>query len=157
MSYPLPELGELAGALGAGRRPLAIGGITPGARALVLAALARHGVPFRRALVVVPHVAEAADLAAGLRLLAPGLAVGVVPAEGASPYQGTEPPLAARLELVRLLLELAAGEVQVVVAPARVLRSPIPVPERLAGGTIRLRRGDLVDTAGLAVRLAAAG
>ena len=157
MSYPLPDLGELAGALGAGRRPLAIGGITPGARALVLAALARHGPPFRRALVVVPHVAEAADLAAGLRLLAPGLAVGVVPAEGASPYQGTEPPLAARLELVRLLLELAAGEVQVVVAPARVLLSPIPVPERLAGRTIRLRRGDEVDTAGLARRLAAAG
>ncbi len=157
MSYPLPDLGELAAALGSGRRPLAIGGITPGARALVLAALARRGSVFRRSLVVVPHVAEAADLAAGLRLLAPELTVGVVPAEGASPYQGTEPPLAARLELVRLLLELAAGEVAVVVAPARVLLSPIPVPEGLAGRTIRLRRGDAVDTGGLAGRLASAG
>ncbi len=107
--------------------------------------------------MVVPHVAEAADLAAGLRLLAPALTVGVVPAEGASPYQGSEPPLAARLELVRLLLELAAGEVAVVVAPARVLLSPIPVPEGLAGRTIRLRRGDAVDTGGLAARLASAG
>jgi transcription-repair coupling factor (superfamily II helicase) len=155
--YPLPELQELADALGAGRRPLAIGGISPGARALVLAALAGHGVPFRRALVVVPHLAEAADLAAGLHLLAPRLAVGVVPAEGASPYQGAEPPLAARLDLVRLLLELAAGRVEVVVAPARVLLSPIPVPARLAARTIRVRRGDAVDTAGLARRLAVVG
>ena len=157
MSYPLPDLGELAAALGAGRRPLAIGGITPGARALVLAALGRCGMAFRRTLVVVPHVAEASDLAAGLRLLAPDLKVGVVPAEGASPYQGAEPPLAARLDLVRLLLELAAGAVGVVVAPARVLASPIPVPERLAGRTIRLRRGDAVDTGRLAGSLAAAG
>ncbi|HPA79273.1 MAG TPA: transcription-repair coupling factor [Thermoanaerobaculales bacterium] len=157
MSYPLPELGELAGALSSGRRPLAIGGVTPGARALVLAALARRGLASRRSLVVVPHVAEAADLAAGLRLLAPELAVGVVPAEVASPYRGTEPPLAARLELVRLLLELAAGEVAVVVAPARALLSPIPLPGRLAERTIRLRRGDAVDTAGLAARLASAG
>jgi transcription-repair coupling factor (superfamily II helicase) len=157
MSYPLPDLREVAEALGAGERPLAIGGVCPGARSLVVAALWRHRVGAGRTLVVAPHVAEATDLAAGIGLLAPEISIGVVPSEGASPYQGTEPPLAARLELVRLLLRLAAGEVEVVVAPARVLLAPVPDPTEVAQRTIRICYGDVIDTAELAERLAAAG
>ena len=67
---------------------------------MAMAAVAAHGWPEGLALVVVPHVAEVEDLAAGLRLLAPDLRVGVAPAELASPYLGAEPPLAARLQTV---------------------------------------------------------
>ncbi len=157
MTYPLPNLDDLAKAVGAGEDFLAIGGITPGARALVLAALARGGWPAGRILVVVPHVAEAADLAAGLEILAPGLQVGVIPAEGAAPYQGAEPPLAARLELVRLLARLDAGEVQVLVAPARVLLAPIPEPSAAAGRTLHIERGSKLETQDLGRWLAQAG
>jgi len=154
---PLPDLSDLADALKAGDRRLAIGGIVPGARALVLAALARRRWPGNRCLVVVPRAAEAADLAAGLELLAPGLGVGVVPTGGAAVYQGSEPPLASRLELVRLLAGLDAGEVDVVVAPARVLLAPIPDPAAAARRVLRIHRGSRLDTGELARGLAAAG
>ena len=87
VSYPLPELRDLAGALAAGDQDLAIGGIVPAARSLAVAGLVAGGWSPGRCLIVVPHVAEAAELAAGLALLAPALKVGVVPAEGASPTE----------------------------------------------------------------------
>ena len=70
--YPLPDLSALAAELDAGSPGLAIGGVVPGARCLAVAALAAGGWPKGRTLVVVPHVSEAADLAAGLSILAPG-------------------------------------------------------------------------------------
>ena len=157
MPYPLPDLNELAEALRSGERPLAMGGIVPGARALVLASLLRTGWPAGRCLVVVPHATEAADLAAGIRLLAPEVGVAVVPAEGAATYQGTEPPLASRLELVRLLAEIESGAVQLIIVPARMMAVPIPVPEAVAARTIHLERGDRIETNELARRLAESG
>jgi transcription-repair coupling factor (superfamily II helicase) len=155
--YPLPELEDLAEALARGERPLAVGGIVPGARSLVLAALASARRPAGRTLVVVPHLSEGEDLAAGLRLLAPQMRVGVVPAEVAAPYQGNEPPLAARLELVRLLRQISNGGVDLVVTPARALTMPLPDPVSVARQSVELERGGSVDTGELAERLVAAG
>ncbi len=156
-SYPLPELDDLADALARGDRPLAIGGIVTGARSLVLAALAGAHRPPGRILVVVPHPGETSDLAAGLQLLAPDMRVGVVPAEVAAPYQGNEPPLAARLELVRLLRRISVDQVDVIVAPARALTMPIPHPDSVARQSVELGQGESLDTAELAARLVAAG
>jgi transcription-repair coupling factor (superfamily II helicase) len=156
-SYPVPELDGLAEALARGDGPLAVGGIVPGARSLVLAALESARWPAGRALVVVPHLSESEDLAAGLRLLVPGLRVGVVPAEVAAPYQGNEPPLAARLELVRLLQQISEERVDLIVTPARALTMPIPDPRSVARQSVELERGESVDTGELAGRLVAAG
>jgi transcription-repair coupling factor (superfamily II helicase) len=157
MQYPHPDLSDLADALRRGEESLAIGGVVPGSRSLALAALARAGWPRDRCLVVVPNTAEAADLAAGLEILAPELRVGVVPAETAAPYQGVEPPLAARLALVRLLLAVAADEVDIVVAPVRALPMAVPEPRELARGAIEMVCGETVDTGELAARLTTAG
>ncbi len=157
--YPLPDLADVAEALASGQRSLAVGGVVSGARALALAGLVRAGWPGRRTrtLVVVPHPGEAADLARGLRLLAPEVRVGLAPAAGASPYQGTVPPLATRLELVELLEEIAADRVDLVVAPVRALTGPLPEPATVAAHGIRIEAGELLDTTDLARRLAAAG
>ena len=112
-SYPLPDLTGLAEALERGDRDLAVGGVVPTARALVTASLAGTWAGQGCTLVVVPHLADADDLVAGLELLAPEVRVAGVPAETAAPYQGAEPPLAARRDLVRVLDRLAAGELDI--------------------------------------------
>ncbi len=155
--YPLPDLGPLARELAAGASGLALGGVVPGARALALAALARDGWPSRLGLVLTPNVAEAEDLAAGLELLAPGLRVGVVPAETASPYVGAEPPLDARLRLVELLAGIGRGAYDLVVAPARALATPVPAPGLVEEHTIRLVAGARVEPGEIARRLVSAG
>ncbi len=156
-NYPLPDLSTLVTELREGAPGLALGGVAPGARSLALAALAESGWPRKLALVVVPHVADAEDLAAGLRLLAPDLRVGVAPAELAGPYLGAEPPLAARLQVVRVLRRIAGGGVDIVVAPARVLGTPIPTPEEIAGSARHLEVGERIDPLDLARRFTAAG
>ncbi len=155
--YPLPDLGALASELADGNRRCALGGVVPGARALAVAALAAHGWPRDLALVVVPHVAEAENLAAGLTLLAPESRVGVVPAELAGPYLGAEPPLAARLRMVELLHRVFGGAVDLIVAPARVLGSPIPVPRTVNESALTFKTGQRLDVAALAAGLTRAG
>ncbi|MCG6961786.1 MAG: transcription-repair coupling factor [Acidobacteria bacterium] len=157
MTLPLPDLSDLAAALRSGGRRLAVGGVVPGARPLPLAALARAGWPPACTLVVVPRAGEAAELADGLRLLAPDLEVGLVPPEAASPYLGSEPPLAARLDLARLLARVADGSVRLLVASARALLAPIPKPAELASRVLTLATGDEVDTRALAGQLAGLG
>ncbi len=155
--YPLPDLGLLARELELGAPGLALGGVVPSARSLALAAMATSGWPQKLALIVVPHVAEAEDLAAGLRLLAPELRVGVVPAELSGPYLGAEPPLAARLDTVELLRKVGNREIDVVVAPARVLGSRLPLPEALAHSSFSIESEDQLDARQLATRLTTAG
>jgi transcription-repair coupling factor (superfamily II helicase) len=155
--FQLPDLGDLANALRGNEPSLAVGGITPGARPLVLAALLHAGWPTARCLVVVPHVGDAADFVAGLRLLHPEIRVARVPPEGAEPYRGTEPPLASRHETVRLLGRLAAGGIDVLVAPVRALAMPIPVPADVVRQSIEVAKGRPLDTSELCERLAAAG
>ena len=53
--YPLPDLSTLAEELERGVSGLAVGGVVPGARALAVAAIAAHGWPKGRAVVVVPE------------------------------------------------------------------------------------------------------
>jgi transcription-repair coupling factor (superfamily II helicase) len=156
-THPLPDLTTLVEALDRGDRPLAVGGIVPGARSLAIAALVSSGWKPRLAVVVAPNVAEVDDLAAGLELLAPEIGVGRVPADLAAPFQGTEPPLASRLELVRLLRRIAEDEVRVVVVPARSLLAPLPVPAAVVEHVERLVPGETIDQRQLAARLAAAG
>jgi transcription-repair coupling factor (superfamily II helicase) len=156
-SLPLPDLSTLVEAVARGDRPLAMGGIVPGARSLVVAAMADGGWRPTLGAVVVPNEADAVDLAAGLELLAPELGAGCVPADVCAPYHGAEPPLASRLELVRLLRRVAADEVRIVVVPVRALLGPIPLPTELAEHAERFAVGDALDPGGLADRLTAAG
>ncbi|MFV2073528.1 MAG: transcription-repair coupling factor [Thermoanaerobaculales bacterium] len=156
-SYPLPDLGKLAQELAQRLPDLAVGGVVPGARSMVLASLADHGWAPDLALVVVPHIVDAEDLAAGLDLLAPDLKVGVAPAELAGPYLGAEPPLAARLRSVRLLHRVAEGRLDLVVVPARVLAIPLPLPRSVADHAFVLERGQRVDLRAMASRLVASG
>ena len=155
--YPLPDLAELARKLAAAERDLALGGVVPQARALALAGLTAGGWPRGRCLVVVPHLADAPEVVAGLKLLVPTLRARAVPAECAAPYQGCEPPLAARLELVRLLSALAGGAVDLLVAPVRALSAPLPEPSAVDGATVALAVGEVVDPHRLAADLAVAG
>ena len=136
---------------------VAVGGVVAGARSLAVAALAAHGWPNRLALIVVPHVADAEDLAAGLGLLAPGIRTAVVPAELAGPYLGAEPPLAARLQAVEVMHRVASGIVDVVVVPARVLSSPIPSPHAISDAVHDIELGQRIDPLALSSRLSVAG
>ncbi|HHQ48161.1 MAG TPA: hypothetical protein ENK19_04675, partial [Acidobacteria bacterium] len=81
----LPRLHDLAAALRGGVPSLAVGGIVPEARALPLAALHAEGWPEGPALVVVPGEREAAELVAGLEILAPGLRTATAPSELSTP------------------------------------------------------------------------
>jgi len=155
--YPLPDLAGLARELQDGRPGLAVGGVVPGARALALAGVSSAGWPRNLCVVVVPHVAEADDLAEGLQVLAPELRVGAVPAELAGPYLGSEPPLAARLRSMRLLQSIAEGTMDLVVAPARVLAAPIPLPSSVKDATQRIVLGESIEPQVLAERLTAVG
>jgi len=157
VTLPLPDLSDLAAVVRGGGRRLAIGGVVPGARALPLAALSREEWPTHCTLAVVPRVGEAAELVEGLRLLAPDLEVGLIPAETASPYLGSEPPFAVRLELANLLVRVAESSVRLLVAPARALLAPIPKPVEVASRVLTLAVGDEVDTRELAGRLAGLG
>lgn len=154
---PLPDLGDLSDAIRRGLPNLAIGGIVPGARALVLAAIDRTVLAKGRTLVIVPHAAEAEELAAVLALLRPDIRTGIVPEDLASIYQGVEPPLASRLEVVRLLDRLARDDVDLVIVPARALLAPTARPSSVQTATLRLRPGQEIDTVDLAHRLAGAG
>ena len=157
MNYPLPDLSALARELARGSPGVAVGGVVAGARSLAVAALAVHGWPQGLALIVVPHVADAEDLAAGLGLLAPGIRAAVVPAEIAGPYLGAEPPLAARLQAVHVMHRVASGDVDVVVVPARVLSSPIPSPHAILNAVHDIELGQRIDPLVLSGRLSAAG
>ncbi|RLE23955.1 MAG: transcription-repair coupling factor [Acidobacteria bacterium] len=136
---------------------LAIGGIVPGARALVPAAIDPAVFAGGRLLVVVPHAAEAEEFAAVLALLRPDLRTGVVPEDLASIYQGVEPPLAARLQAVRLLDLIARDEIDLIIIPARAVLAPTARPSSVEVATLRLRPGQEIDTVDLAHGLAVAG
>ncbi len=154
---PLPDLAELSAAILRGLPNLAIGGIVPGARALVPAAIDRAVFDGGRMLIVVPHAGDAEELAAVLALLRPELRTGVVPEELASVYQGAEPPLAARAAAVGLLDLIARDQIDVLVVPARALLAPTACPSAVEAATLRLRPGQEIDTVDLAHGLAVAG
>ncbi len=152
----LPRLDDVTRVLREGG-PVALAGIVPGARAAALAPLLRAGVFPGPVLVVVPHVGEGVELVAGLRVLAPAVRAAAVPGDIANAYLGSEAPLAARRATVELLAALGAGELDVVVAPARTLGFPLPVPEGLAARRVRVREGEELDPGELARRLAEMG
>ncbi|HNX50483.1 MAG TPA: CarD family transcriptional regulator, partial [Thermoanaerobaculaceae bacterium] len=134
-----------------GRRALA--GVCPGARALAVAALARE-TPL---VVVVPSPRDADELVAGLDLLVPELPALALPAEAVEAYHGRTPPLGATAAASLALANLASGAVRCLVAPARLLPFPLPLPDSLHARTPRLEVGQRLDPHGLARLLAAAG
>ncbi len=154
---PRPDLSSLVEALDAGVAPLAVGGVVPGARSLVVSSLALDGWRPGLIAVVVSNASDARNLAAGLELLAPGLGVGCVPADLGAPYQGAEPPLASRFDLVRLLRRIADGSVEIAVVPVRALLTPLPTPASVAAAVERLEVGGRLDQRRLAARLTGAG
>ncbi|HPC81753.1 MAG TPA: transcription-repair coupling factor [Thermoanaerobaculaceae bacterium] len=137
--------------LGPGRR--AICGVVPGARAVAVAALAGKNP----AVVVVPSPRDAEELAAGLELLAPGLAAAVLPAEAVEAYHGRTPPLGATAAASLALADLAAGRLSCLVVPARLLVFPLPDPAALAARTFRIEVGQQLDVRQMASELVAAG
>jgi len=136
---------------------VALGGVVPTARAAALAALLERNALPTPLLVVVPHPGEGFALVAGLAALAPDVRAAAIPGDIANAYLGTEPPLASRRAVMELLAALAAGELDVVVAPARTLAFPLPRPADAAGRAVTVRTGDVLEPVELAGRLAAIG
>lgn len=152
----LPELDDVKRALHDGG-PLALAGIVPAARAAALAALLKNDGLSGPLLVVVPHTGEGVELVAGLNLLAPEIRAAAIPGEVANAYLGSEVAMAVRRGVVKVLASAGAGELDVLVAPARVLGFPLPQPTQLAEQELRLDVGGDVDLVELAGRLADLG
>lgn len=156
-AYPLPDLSELASALKGREDRLALGGVVPPARALVLAALAQHAAFDDGAVVIQAHEKEVEETAALLQILAPELRVAVAPGGLASIYQGAEAPLYERMQALRCLAQIAANDFDLLLVPARALLAPIPRPESLASSLIRISTGDELDVRDFGRRLVEAG
>ncbi len=137
-----------------GGAPLALAGVCPAARSLVVAALAVDGTP---AVAVVPTERDAEELAAGLDLLAPELGAAVLPAEVVEAYLGRTPPLGATAAAASALAGLASGAARVLVVPARLLPYPLPPAAALAARSPVVAPGDRLDPAALARALAGVG
>ncbi|MCM2317146.1 MAG: transcription-repair coupling factor [Thermoanaerobaculia bacterium] len=125
---------------------------SPEARALLLASIAE--VTGRRLVVVVPSDARLTELEHSLRLFHErGERVMVYPAPSLSPYQDVDPSLAVQRDEIRALASLLAGEVDILVVPARALYNRVPSPDALAARVVRFESGTEIDPRGLVERL----
>ncbi len=147
-------LERLARRLPPGDGRCAVDGVCPGARALVVAALAARGPGLT---VVVPTPRDAEALVAGLDVMAPHLPGVAFPAAAVEAYLGKSPPLGATAAAVLALLRVANGTARVLVVPARALPYPLPDPASLPGRAPRVGPGDRLDPAAFARTLAGAG
>jgi transcription-repair coupling factor (superfamily II helicase) len=134
--------------------PRALGGVCPAARSLAVAALVSGQT---QTLVVVPNEHDAEELIAGLELLVPEVVAAVLPADTAEAYLGRTPSLGATAAAATALLGLASGDVQVLVAPARLLPYPLPTPASLRARSPVLGVGHPLDPRAFAAALADAG
>ena len=125
---------------------------SPEARALLLAAIAH--VTARRLVVVVPSDARLTELEHSLRLFHErGERVTVYPAPSLSPYQDVDPSLAVQRDEIRALASLLAGDVDILVVPARALYNRVPSPDALAARVLRFETGAEIDPRALVERL----
>ena len=143
MTYPIPDLDDLAEAHSRGKGCACNRRNCAGRAGAGIGRPCAFGVAVWSSLVVVPHVAEAARSGCGSRDTGPR-ATGRCDPRRKEPRRTRVPSRRWRPDsrLVRLLARLDAGEVQVLVAPARVLLAPIPDPAMAASRTLH-SSGDL--------------
>ena len=128
-----------------GGRGTCVSGLTGGARALVMTALARTGS--RKILLVVPDDAALddwrRDLAAAAALTGSDPArTAILPALDADPYDGLAPHPEVARDRVLVLQRLTHGEIDLLATPARSLLNPLPSPEEWAGRSRTIRKND---------------
>ena len=133
--------------------PRTVGGVCPGARAVAIAALARDGCT----VVVVPAARDAEDLAHGLALIAPDMPACALPVEAIDPGIGRRAPLGATAAASLALARLAAGDLRVLIVPARILPFAVPPPAALTRRAPRVAVGEVVDPHSLVAALVEAG
>jgi transcription-repair coupling factor (superfamily II helicase) len=141
-----------------GRRAV-LGGLVPGAKALVLLhlhrALARHMVLVaadeERAVELVRHLCALGDV------LGSPPPVRSFPSLGASPYEGIEPHFQAMAERVGSLVALHDDEPSLVVATAAALLEPLPEPEEFARLPFQVDAEAAMEPRDLASRLQGIG
>ncbi|MFN2433531.1 MAG: transcription-repair coupling factor [Gemmatimonadota bacterium] len=130
-------------------------------KGLVVAALAsrarRGAAPWRSVLVVTPHTEAADRMAQDLRALLGEGATAVFPAWEVLPYEDREPHPDVTGERLEFLSQLARGDVQVGVAPARALQELVVGQSDLGGLVLKLRVGDRWGRDRLLERLVALG
>ncbi len=107
--------------------------------------------------VVFAHERDAASFARDASAVLGPARVALFPAPALSPYQGIAPSLKVRRDEFGALQRLAAGEVSVLVVPARALLRALPSPAAFAGRTRRVKVGDGPSPARLVEGLLAEG
>jgi len=127
-------------------------GLAVEARALTIATLQESRA--RRIAVIVPGDAAIDDFETALRLFHrdPGC-VSAYPSPSLSPYQELSPSLGVVREEIQALGMLAAGELDILIVPARALFSRMPRPDDFAGRTIALSQGADIDVRAILERL----
>ncbi|MFA6954855.1 MAG: transcription-repair coupling factor [Thermoanaerobaculia bacterium] len=144
------EVSGVLSQLAAGR--VNVTSASPEARALLLATVAE--ATGRRLVVVVPSDARLSELEHSLRLFHErSERVVIYPAPSLSPYQDVDPSLAVQRDEIRALASLLAGEVDILVVPARALYNRVPDSDALAARVLRLESGAEIDPRGLVERL----
>ena len=148
------------------RRPAAVSGLTPSAKALYVAAAA-HAMPRGVVLYVVPSdgdleqaVADVCFFLAALEGCPPAAADRAVlpfPSHEVDPYRGLAPHVGVTSARARALHALATGTARVVVASAAALLPRVSAPERLLGASIDLKPGQDIAPTDLAELLVDAG
>ncbi|MDR2519326.1 MAG: transcription-repair coupling factor [Spirochaetaceae bacterium] len=146
-------LGAALSAFKESRFPLELEGAEGSLPEIVAAACRRSCTyPF---LVVAPTEAEAAAAASDLRSL--GANAALFPWWGAMPYRPIPPGSPVFGERAHILAGLVSGRSPIVVASERALLTPLPPPEYIQSLLVRLKAGDLTDSAALGETLARLG
>ena len=158
-----PTLASALDRLGRGGRTV-LGGLVPGAKALVLLHL--HGRLRRHVILLTPDEARANELVHHLRslagLLTPGSAgtdasILPFPDLGASPYTSVAPHFQAQAERMGALVALHADEPALIIAPVSALLYPLPHPDELERAPVRIAVGERLEPREVNIQLDALG
>ena len=124
---------------------LDVTGLAVEARGLLLATLQESAG--RRMAIIVPGDASIDDFQSALRLFhREPRCVSAYPSPSLSPYQELSPSLGVVREEIHALGMLVAGELDLLIVPARALFSRMPRPEAFAGRVMQLEQGVDIDT-----------
>src|SRR5512140_1099262 len=128
------------GVLGTSRGPVSLVGAPPGLFPYLLEAA---GVPNGlKWMVVFAHEKDALAFCNDATSIFGEARVGFFPAPSLTPYQGIAPSLKVRREEQGTLAKLRAGELDILVAPARALLRILPPAEGFARRTLRVAVGE---------------
>ncbi len=131
-----------------GTERLDVTGLAVEARALLLATV--QEAARRRMAIIVPGDAAIDDFESALRLFHPDpRGVSAYPSPALSPYQELSPSLGVAREEIHALGMLVAGELNVLIVPARALFSRMPPADGFARRVVRVEQGSEIDTRAL--------